>query len=120
MNIKMTLFVAAFGLITAVSTQAASVQTTKGDRLSVSGTSAYAALYTSAGKATSCPMMKKTTVTTVRNADSKGHATITETSTGIDHSKCNTIQQRDVASNQVQSVMVCPDGSAQPASCCQK
>lgn len=120
MNIKQTLFgaVLGIGLLIVVSSQAAVIQTTKGDRLSVSGLATPETVsFKSEAKANSCPMMKKSIVTTVRDVDSKGHVTVAETGVGISHEGCSTVQQRDTA-NQVQSVMVCPDGSAQPMTCC--
>jgi len=127
-SIKFTVLAATLGLglLSITSSHSAVVSTTKGDRITVSGVSTTGSrLNTLAdfknlnrGDKVSvyCPMMKSTTVTTIRNADSKGHVTITETSRGLDVSGCNIILKRQ-SGNQVQSLMVCPDGSVRPVEC---
>jgi hypothetical protein len=64
-----------------------------------------------------CPMMKKTIVTTVRDVDTKGHVKMRETRQGIKMKGCNIVLKRKGGSRQVDTMMVCPDGTLQPAQC---
>lgn len=105
------------------------VNTGKGARLSISTPAATAQganlrtvedfrnLHQGDKIASHCPMMKKTTVTTVRNADSKGHARLTETRDGLKMDGCNTVLQRKNGHRKVDSVMTCPNGTLAPIQC---
>lgn len=64
-----------------------------------------------------CPMMNKTTVTTIRDVDSKGHAKLTQTRDGMNMDQCNIVLRRKTGSKEVQSMMVCPDGTLTPVEC---
>jgi hypothetical protein len=64
-----------------------------------------------------CPMMQKTTVTTIRNVDTKGHVKMTETHQGLKMNGCNIILRRTAGTKEVESFMVCPDGTLTPIEC---
>lgn len=64
-----------------------------------------------------CRMMKATTFTTVRNVDSKGHLQLTETRDGLKMEGCNIVLQRKGGHREVNSVMVCPNGTLTPVQC---
>ena len=126
--IKLTVLAATLGLglLSVTSSQAEVISTTKGERLAVTGESTqgtrlstladFKSLRKGDKMSVYCPMMKSTTVTTIRNADSKGHVKITETGEGYAVGGCNVILKKQ-SDKQVKSVMVCPDGSVQPVEC---
>lgn len=64
-----------------------------------------------------CPMMKETYITTIRNVDSKGHATIAETKKGLAVGGCNIILQKNANSKEVSTLMICPSGKVLPVNC---
>ena len=64
-----------------------------------------------------CPMMKKTVVTTVSNVDTKGHAQIRQTRQGLKMDGCNIVLKRKSGSREVDSMMVCQDGTLRPIAC---
>lgn len=64
-----------------------------------------------------CPMMQETTISTIRDVDSKGHVKIKETHRGHKLSGCNIIVRRKALVNETETVMVCPDGTLTPIEC---
>lgn len=64
-----------------------------------------------------CPMMKKTIVTTVTNPDGKMHKKEYKTKEGLSSENCTIVLQRKGSSKELQSVMVCPDGTLTPVQC---
>ncbi len=65
-----------------------------------------------------CPMMKRTYVTTIHNSDGRGRATFTKTKNGMKMDGCNIVlHKKSGNSREVQSMMVCPDGTLTPTHC---
>lgn len=64
-----------------------------------------------------CPMMQKTTVTTVRDVDTKGHVKMRKTQQGLKMEGCNIVLKRSIGTREVNSYMVCPDGTLTPVQC---
>jgi hypothetical protein len=64
-----------------------------------------------------CPMMERTTISTIRNVDTKGHAKMNETHQGLKMNGCNIILRRTAGTKEVESLMVCPDGKLTPIQC---
>lgn len=65
-----------------------------------------------------CPMMKRTTVTTISNVDTKGHVKMEQTRQGTKMNGCNIVLQRKPGNTkEVNSMMVCPDGTLRPTHC---
>lgn len=98
--------------------KAESVDTTKGTRLSVTQGDAlrtsddFESLHQNDKIMAHCPMMKETHVTSIRNVDSKGHATIQETKNGYVASGCTTALQKKPGSKEVSAAMACPSHEA--------
>ncbi len=113
----------ALGVMVTPSLKAESIDTTKGARLAViQGESLrtvedFKSLRKGDKISAYCPMMKETLVTTIRNVDSKGHATVTETKKGYEVGGCDIFLQKNVASKEVSTVMKCPDGKILPVVC---
>jgi hypothetical protein len=63
-----------------------------------------------------CPMTEKTTITTVRALDSKGHAKIIAHKSWMNHSECKLSMVRD-NDNTVHTTMTCPDGVVRAVKC---
>lgn len=108
-------------LATINTSQAATVDTSKGTRLATATPlrtiEDFKGLQKGDKISVRCPMMKETAVTTVRDVDSKGFAKITETSKGWKLNGCNIVLKRVAGSKEVKSFMVCADGTLTPAEC---
>lgn len=64
-----------------------------------------------------CPMMKETYTTTIRDVDSKGRATVTETKKGFEIGGCDIVLQKKADSKEVTTLMRCPNGKILPVEC---
>lgn len=64
-----------------------------------------------------CPMMKRTYVTTIHNPDGRARVDFTKTKHGMKMDGCNIVLHRKAGSREVQSMMVCPDGTLTPIHC---
>ncbi|MES2309311.1 MAG: hypothetical protein V4507_10685 [Verrucomicrobiota bacterium] len=112
---KCTLMALALGTITAVSSQAAWVETTKGPRLTTSQSIHSTGLKGDSVSIAHCPMMTKKAVTYISSVDSKGR--IQRTSTGTEYvGPCGT-QLIRTANKEVKNVMVCDQTTAVPVAC---
>lgn len=109
------------GVVMTPSVRAELADTTKGSRLTVAQplrtVDDFKSLRQGDKIAAYCPMMKETYVTTIRNVDSKGHATIKETKSGYAVGGCNIILQKNANSKEVSTVMKCPNGKVLPVEC---
>lgn len=107
------------GAILAPSMKAESTDTTKGARLMtpLRTVEDFQNLTKGDKIVAYCPMMKETFITTIRDVDSKGHATITETKKGLEVGGCEILLQKDSDSKEVKTLMVCPDGKVRPVVC---
>jgi len=64
-----------------------------------------------------CPKLQARQVETVRQVDRQGRARFTETRNGMKMNGCNIILRSKSGSREVDSVMVCPDGSIARIEC---
>ncbi len=123
LNVKFAILGMALGLgiFAANSVQAVSVETTKGARLvaaqPLKTVADFKALQKGDKIAAYCPLMKTTYVTTVRDVDSKGHATITDTGKGLKVGGCSIILEKAASGKEASTKMVCPDGTLRPVQC---
>jgi len=124
-NIMAITIAVGLGVSVMESAQAANwIDTTKGPRLSTLAQEKklvtlddFKSLKKGDKLVASCPLMKETYVTTIRDVDSKGHVKIQETKKGYALGGCNIVLQKKAHSKEVDSVMVCPDGTLRPVSC---
>lgn len=111
------------GVVITPSVRAELTDTTKGPRLALTQgeplrtVNDFKSLRKGDKIAAYCPMMKETYVTTIRNVDSKGHATIQETKKGYAVGGCDIILQKNAGGKEVSTLMRCPNGKVLPVVC---